>query len=93
MAERRGQRRSEAQWRALIERFGSSGLGVEAFCRAESISAASFYRWRQRSLDAPWDAEPRTPRFFDLGALGGGERWKLELDLESGRMLRLRNGG
>jgi hypothetical protein len=93
MAERRGQRRSEAQWRALIERFRSSGLGVEAFCRAESISAASFYRWRQRSLGAPSGAEHRAPRFFDLGALGGGERWELELELGGGRVLRLRGGG
>ena len=93
MAERRGQRRSEAQWQAIIERFASSGLGVEAFCRAESISAASFYRWRQRSLDAPSGGEPSAPRFFDLGALGGGERWELELDLGGGRVLRLRGGG
>ena len=93
MAEWRGQRRSEAQWRVLIERYASSGLGVQAFCRAESISAASFYRWRQRSFDAPGGREPSAPRFFDLGALGGGERWELKLDLGGGRMLRLRGGG
>lgn len=28
----------------VLRRFGSSGLDVEAFCRREAISVASFYR-------------------------------------------------
>jgi transposase-like protein len=92
MSERKWRRRSEAEWRSLIERFGSSGLSIEAFCRSESISAASFYRWRQRSEDALSGTEPGAPRFLDRGAVGGGERWELEFDLGGGRVLRFRGG-
>ena len=42
----KGSRRSEHDWRSLLSRHQSSGRGVEAFCRDEQISAASFYRWR-----------------------------------------------
>lgn len=37
-------RRNQDAWRALMTQFERSGLGVEAFCRRETISAASFYR-------------------------------------------------
>ena len=43
------QRRLGAEaWRGILERFGSSGLTVEAFCRSESVNSKSFYRWRTR---------------------------------------------
>lgn len=45
MARALGQRvrRSHAQWQCLIERAERSPLSTAAFCRAESISTASFY--------------------------------------------------
>ena len=43
----RAVRRSEREWRLLIGRYRFSGLGVDAFCRSESICVASFYRWRR----------------------------------------------
>lgn len=43
----RAVRRSEREWRLLIGRYRFSGLGVDAFCRSESVSVASFYRWRR----------------------------------------------
>ncbi len=61
-------RRSQSEWRSLLARFSCSGMGVEAFCRREAISAASFYRWRSllsdgRSVDGgdppPSDARVR----------------------------------
>ena len=42
----RRQRRSLEGWRALLARFACSGQTVTAFCRHESVSPASFYRWR-----------------------------------------------
>ena len=64
-----GQRRKDREvlWRGVIKRQASSGLSVAAFCRQESISAASFYGWRQKlrdrarevpQQDGPVDEEP-----------------------------------
>lgn len=91
-------RRSAAQWRALLERQAASGQSVEAFCRSESMSPASFYRWRRLLLETMGDTETASPpvsepAFLDLGTLGGGRRrWDLELDLGAGIVLRLRGG-
>jgi len=90
--------RSREQWQALIARAESSGRSVEAFCRSESISTASFYHWRKRlsgdrsamsALGKPPAAEPA---FLDLGSLSGEAPWELELDLGAGVVLHLRRG-
>lgn len=92
-----GKRLSAAQWQAVLERQATSHQTVEAFCRSESISTASFYRWR-RMLSEPADgASPRpasaTPAFLDLGSLEGARRDReLELHLGDGLVLRLRGG-
>ena len=41
-------RRCRALWRRLLERADRSTLSTAAFCRAESISTASFCLWRCR---------------------------------------------
>ena len=95
--QRKWRRRTEGQWREVLERQARSGQSVEAFCRAESVSPGSFYRWR-RQLSGTAGAEKRTtpaslapPAFVDLGALGDGRGgWELELAL--GGALRLRGG-
>jgi hypothetical protein len=38
----------EVVWRQRFRRFGKSRLPVAAFCRAEGVSAPSFYHWRKR---------------------------------------------
>ena len=93
-------RRTAGQWRTLLERQSASGQSIEAFCRGESITTASFYRWRKQ-LSQRRNAEQTSKRdespaaaFVDLGALGGGSRdgWELELALGDGVVLRLRGG-
>ena len=37
------QRRSEAEWRELVERHEQSGLTVVEFCQREGIKSASLY--------------------------------------------------
>ncbi len=91
------QRRTEGQWKALLERQAASGQSIEAFCRGESITTASFYRWRKQLSETTGAGEASRsdspPAFVDLGALGGGgEGWELELSLGSGLVLRLRGG-
>lgn len=88
---RRGARRSAEQWRELLAAFGDSGLGVEAFCRREAISVASFYRWR-RLLGEGAPAQG-TAEFVDLGALSAsaspGARLEVKLDLGGGLIVHL----
>lgn len=46
MAQKRKDR--ELHWRRVLQRQAESDLNVASFCRQESISAASFYAWRQK---------------------------------------------
>jgi hypothetical protein len=40
-------RGKERFWRRAVRRWQRSGLGVRAFCAAESLSEPSFYGWRR----------------------------------------------
>jgi len=90
-------RRGEREWRAMLSRFEQGRLGVEAFCRREGISAASFYRWRGLLGDAvdrdDVVVDGGTAAFVDLGALSSapspGSRFDLKLDLGDGLVLHL----
>jgi hypothetical protein len=94
---RRGSRRSRQEWRALLAKFDDWGLGVEAFCRREGISAASLYRWRGLLSAVGDDGETtvisKTPTFVDLGTLSSevasAPRIDLTLDLGDGLVLHL----
>ena len=93
----KGHRRSRSEWRSLLAKASGSGLGVEAFCRREGISAASFYRWRSLLSDAVDRGEvvvrDRAPAFVDLGALNSAssprQRLDLKLELGDGLVLHL----
>lgn len=96
-------RRGREGWRALLAGFEGSGLGTEAYCRREGISAASFYRWRsilgnggeQRRAVVVRNA---TPAFVDAGPLRLAatqalpKRLDLRLDLGDGLVLHLVRG-
>ena len=47
-------RRTESEWRALIEKFEASDQSEAAFCRGKKLSRKSFREWRARL------AEPKT---------------------------------
>jgi transposase-like protein len=103
MAERKkgkGSRRSRHEWQSLLAKLDGSGLGVEAFCRREAISAASLYRWRALLSDGGDGGEAvvsnRVPAFVDLGTLNSASssrlRIELKLDLGDGLVLHLGRG-
>ena len=47
------------EWITRFRRFQENPLSVEAFCRQEGVSSASFYLWKRRLA-----AEPTTTRTF-----------------------------
>lgn len=96
----KGSRRSRQEWRSVLAKFDGSGLGVEAFCRREAISAASLYRWRSLLSDGGDGSDDgetavinRTQGFVDLGTLSSAAvsapRIDLKLDLGDGLVLHL----
>ena len=100
----RRKRRDADEWQTLLSRFGTSGLSVESFCLAESVSTASFYRWRGllRQAGGQGPSREAKPAFVDLGPLRPStpadcrppspERLELKLDLGSGLVLHLVRG-
>jgi len=92
-------RRERSEWKSLLSGFEQSALSVEAYCRRESISAASFYRWRgilcgkpQRRPETAM-ARDTTAAFVDIGPLNAAPvhrpRLDLRLDLGEGLVLHL----
>jgi transposase-like protein len=70
-------------------------LSVARFCRTESISESSFYRWRRWLADeaASGAASPSPkPGFVEVGALSGDAAepaWQVELALGADIVLRI----
>jgi hypothetical protein len=60
--------RKEMEWQQRLARFAASGQPVKAFCEAEWVSEATFYRWRQR-LGETGDAVAPATSFIDVGVL------------------------
>ena len=101
MAERKkgkGSRRSRHEWQSLLAKFDGGDMGVEAFCRRQAISAASFYRWRSLlgnggGDDAAGVVSDAVPAFVDLGPLNSAAsskpRIELKLDFGDGLTLHL----
>jgi hypothetical protein len=67
----------ETAWRNRLARFAAAKQTVEAFCRNEAVSVASFYGWRTRLRNSQGEAlaAPRalavaaTSPFIDLGSI------------------------
>lgn len=96
-------RRSEGEWREVVEKWAESGLSVAAFCRQEGLTRSSFCQARKRmeggasAAEAPAAGAPERGGFVDLplgtgsaraaAALSPGEH---ELSLPGGIRLRWR---
>ncbi|MDT0499334.1 hypothetical protein RM530_18505, partial [Algiphilus sp. W345] len=91
-------RRSESDWRRLIEEWAQSGQSQEAFCASRGLALSSLCNWR-RKLKAGSAASPESPPreaadFIELTAPVASDKespaWDLELSLGEGTVLRLR---
>lgn len=83
--------RSAADWQAIVDRFGSSGRSVAAFCRAEGISRSTLDVWRRKlqSKKTPRKASREFVEMTQVSAPGIGG-WMVEIELPDGRLARLR---
>lgn len=101
--ERTKRPRSSAELRrAIMSRFGHSGLSVAGFCQRESISASSFYRWRSLLGDSSTrevvargasHAATKATAFVELGQLQTSHApLELRLELGGGVVLYLLRG-
>jgi hypothetical protein len=79
-------RRSEEEWRAIVERFEASGVSRTEFCEREGLCLGSFSRWHQKLRDPK-----RGRKFIDLWGSVAPRSWRMELDLGSGVVLRIRD--
>ena len=87
-------RRTPTEWAQILERFEASGQSPTDVCRAEKLGLANFFRWRKdlgrRALGRP----ASQPRFIELETppLPQPPRWRVELALGNGVVLRLSGG-
>lgn len=87
-------RRTEAEWRAVLERFEKSGLSMSAFCRRARLPRGSLVKWKRRVSQRP----SRSPAFVEWLAPSSAETetveaaprgaGELELVLPGGVVLR-----
>ena len=89
-------RRSREEWQSLIAQWQQSDLSAINFCKHHNISAASFYKWRQRLADVDGNHEqtPQTasPSFIDISSLSTAvdhSAWQIVLNLGDGLSLTL----
>ncbi len=80
-------RRTEDEWRGLVNRWQTSGQSVREFCRDQKIQASSLQRWRGRLAVSPGTTEfvSVTPPAVAKVSTGS---WSLELVLPNGCTLR-----
>ena len=41
-------RRTEPEWKEILDRFGKSGLPIAEFCEKEEISRSAFASWKKK---------------------------------------------
>ena len=87
-------RRSESQWRDLLETHEASGLTQRAFCEREGVSEMSLSNWRKRlSGDRLAGRGMSRAPFVDLGGLPGMlPAPVVRLELGSGMVLTITRG-
>lgn len=89
-------RQTDAQWRKRITEQQTSGLSVEAFCRAQGLASSTFFARRQRlrEADRPEFVEVTTEPGNDhaLVIARESDAALLELVLRGGVVLRVRDG-
>ena len=80
---KRKSRRSEEEWREIVERCEGSPLSQSKFCLSEGIALSSLQKWKRR-LEGESSFIPLSE------GVRGAEEYQLEIELPSGMLIRLR---
>ena len=85
---RKHNRRTQAEWSALIARFEVSGLSQEQFCLQEEVAPSTFWKWRAKLRLSTQTTEG----FVELPSITPStpSEWDRELDLGGGVVFRMR---
>jgi putative transposase len=91
-------RRSREEWQALVARFQDSGQTPEQFCAELGIGQSTLRRWCSRLQERPPEVVTQAPVFVPLTSeerrhAVSAQSWEVELQLDTGVVLRLRRGG
>jgi hypothetical protein len=77
-------RRSENEWREIVARFATSGLGPREFCRREKVNINSFRRWSGRLVAS------KQSEFIDVTpGREDSPSWAVEVELADGTIVRV----
>ena len=78
--------RSDAAWKAILDRYDRSGQSRAAFCRREGLSSSTFLLWerklRRRGRAADFVEVPPAPQ--------ASSRWVVEFQFADGTTARVR---
>ena len=87
---RRYERRTAAQWEALISEQALSGLAVRNFCIERGIGYSTFNSWKSRLANGAQGAAV-PDRFVELSPpmVSVDSRWEVELNLGADVVLRV----
>jgi len=86
------ERKSRVQWEELMAAYEAGDLSQREFCKCHNVAYSTFGYWRKQ-LRSPVDPLAGTSEpLLELSplALGDTTQWRVELDLGSGLVLRLR---
>jgi len=87
-----GARKSRAQWVELMAAYESGDLSQREFCEKHDVAYSTFGYWRKRLRSPVTPLEVASEPLLELSplALNDASDWRVELELGSGLVLRLR---
>lgn len=88
-------RRTQDQWKAVVEQWQQSGQSARQFCEEHNLGYVSFCQWRKRlAKDLPGSSQQDSgASFIDLASLasvsGSSSGWQIVLSLGNGVELKM----
>ena len=90
-------RRTELQWRELIEAQPQSGMNISDYCKYHKTTTASFFSWRKKlfntnadHIDSSTGSDNNWIPLNFCSDAGHDPEWDIELCLPGGVTLRMR---
>ncbi len=87
------ERKSRAQWAELMAVYEAGNLPQREFCKRHAVAYSTFGYWRKRLASPVMPSALVAEPLLELSPLSFGDDtppWRMELELGSGLVLRLR---